>query len=317
MIRISFVFVLLSSSVAGAQMRYAGEGNLGFVSVGTQAFNGGPPGGFTVRFRPTWYVELATDDSQNATFHEYSLRFEAVEVTPEGRDDVGFRDLTMALDVDASELDMNPSGPAPGVFSIKPFSANSISIAGTYFNRSFESSFESNFSADSSTRRFNVDLTAEPDSIDLIDQVSGASVYRSRDIIEVEPFLSLTDPVVTITPFETMTLHPTAENIKAAAPARLIAGDSNVDGIFNSSDFVAVFRVGEYEDGIPANSTWRDGDWNGDQEFDTSDFVFAFRKGTYSATAVPVPEPSGVVAVLVGIVFSRFTNSFRKSRVVV
>lgn len=37
-------------------------------------------------------------------------------------------------------------------------------------------------------------------------------------------------------------------------------GDSNLDGEFSSADFVAVFAIGEYEDGIADNSTWGDGD---------------------------------------------------------
>ena len=58
-------------------------------------------------------------------------------------------------------------------------------------------------------------------------------------------------------------------------------GDSNLDGVFNSSDFVAVFKNGEYEDDTPGNSTWEEGDWNGDGDFNTSDFVKAFAAGTY------------------------------------
>ena len=41
-------------------------------------------------------------------------------------------------------------------------------------------------------------------------------------------------------------------------------GDSNLDGEFNSSDFVVVFNAGQYEDGVDGNSTWASGDWNGD-----------------------------------------------------
>ncbi|MEZ6116336.1 MAG: hypothetical protein R3C28_07155 [Pirellulaceae bacterium] len=40
-------------------------------------------------------------------------------------------------------------------------------------------------------------------------------------------------------------------------------GDANLDGEFNSSDLVAIFEVGEYEDTILNNSGWADGDWNG------------------------------------------------------
>ncbi|MCA9215413.1 MAG: tandem-95 repeat protein, partial [Planctomycetales bacterium] len=44
-------------------------------------------------------------------------------------------------------------------------------------------------------------------------------------------------------------------------------GDSNYDGVFDSGDLVLVMQAGEYEDGIPNNSTWEEGDWNGDGDF--------------------------------------------------
>lgn len=58
-------------------------------------------------------------------------------------------------------------------------------------------------------------------------------------------------------------------------------GDANLDGEFNSTDFVVVFDAGEYEDGIEVNSTWATGDWNGDGEFDSGDFISAFQDGGY------------------------------------
>lgn len=61
-----------------------------------------------------------------------------------------------------------------------------------------------------------------------------------------------------------------------------LPGDVNDDGTFNSADLVAIFQVGEYEDGIVNNSSFEDGDWNGDGEFDTSDLVFAFQLGIYT-----------------------------------
>ena len=72
-------------------------------------------------------------------------------------------------------------------------------------------------------------------------------------------------------------------------------GDSNLDGEFNSTDFVVVFTANEYEDGIPNNSGWAEGDWNGDGDFDSSDFVAAFTDGGYEMGIRPaavVPEPS-------------------------
>ena len=62
-------------------------------------------------------------------------------------------------------------------------------------------------------------------------------------------------------------------------------GDANVDGVFNSTDFVIVFQVGEYEDGIAGNSTWGDGDWTCDGDFTSSDLVAALQAGGYVAEA--------------------------------
>ena len=58
-------------------------------------------------------------------------------------------------------------------------------------------------------------------------------------------------------------------------------GDANLDGHFNSSDFVQVFQAGKYEDQIFANGSWAEGDWNCDGEFDTGDMILAFQTGGY------------------------------------
>ena len=97
-------------------------------------------------------------------------------------------------------------------------------------------------------------------------------------------------------------------------------GDSNLDGEFNSSDFVVVFTAGEYEDGVLGNSSWVTGDWDGDQEFNSSDFVAAFMDGGFEQGARPaaqaVPEPNAVVllcfAGLVGMATGR-RNLIRSS----
>ncbi|MFC1759297.1 lamin tail domain-containing protein, partial [Planctomycetota bacterium] len=67
-------------------------------------------------------------------------------------------------------------------------------------------------------------------------------------------------------------------------------GDSNLDGSFNSGDFVTVFRAGEYEDAIARNSGWAEGDWNCDGDFTSSDLVTAFTAGTYSENAIARPR---------------------------
>ena len=79
-------------------------------------------------------------------------------------------------------------------------------------------------------------------------------------------------------------------------------GDTNLDGEFSSSDFVAVFAAAKYETGQPAN--WSEGDWNGDGEFSSSDFVAAFSGGGYELgprDPAVVPEPSTLGLILNGL----------------
>ena len=82
-------------------------------------------------------------------------------------------------------------------------------------------------------------------------------------------------------------------------------GDANLDGDFNSTDFVQVFQAGEFEDEVRFNSTWATGDWDGDGDFTTSDFVVAFQDGGYEAGPKPlttaVPEPSSWLLAVLGI----------------
>ena len=72
-------------------------------------------------------------------------------------------------------------------------------------------------------------------------------------------------------------------------------GDANLDGEFNSGDFVEVFKAGKYEAGVAAS--WSEGDWNGDQVSDSGDFIVAFQDQGYEQGPRPgfaaVPEPSG------------------------
>ncbi|MCB0319549.1 MAG: S8 family serine peptidase [Bdellovibrionales bacterium] len=64
-------------------------------------------------------------------------------------------------------------------------------------------------------------------------------------------------------------------------------GDSNLDGVFDSSDFTFAFTAGEYEDETLGNSGWSEGDWNGDGDFDSSDLVVAFAAGGYNSGPLP------------------------------
>ena len=77
----------------------------------------------------------------------------------------------------------------------------------------------------------------------------------------------------------------TSLTIEITAPSDQVIGDSNGDGIFNSSDLVTIFQAGEYEDGVDDNSNFNEGDWNGDGDFDSSDLIFAFQLGNYHVPA--------------------------------
>ena len=83
-------------------------------------------------------------------------------------------------------------------------------------------------------------------------------------------------------------------------------GDSNLDGVFDSGDFVFAFQAGQYEDGVPSNSLWETGDWNGDGEFDSGDFVIAFQSEGFEKGPRPpfgaaaVPEPAAFVSLAIG-----------------
>ena len=63
-------------------------------------------------------------------------------------------------------------------------------------------------------------------------------------------------------------------------------GDSDLNGLFNSADFVLAFQAGKYEV-AGATATWVQGDWSGDQLFTSADFVAAFADGGYEAGPRP------------------------------
>ena len=80
-------------------------------------------------------------------------------------------------------------------------------------------------------------------------------------------------------------------------------GDANLDGEFNSGDFVNVFTAGKYE--TDELALWNEGDWNADERFDSSDFVGAFQGGGYEMgirqPVSTVPEPSSWLLAVFGI----------------
>ena len=92
-------------------------------------------------------------------------------------------------------------------------------------------------------------------------------------------------------------------------------GDSNLDGLFNSSDLVAVFSVGKFEQDVDAG--WADGDWTGDGRFNTGDFVAAFGDGGFEAgpraATQAVPEPASCGLLLLGGLLALGTVQARRA----
>ncbi len=81
-------------------------------------------------------------------------------------------------------------------------------------------------------------------------------------------------------------------------------GDADLNGEFNTGDFISVFQAGRFETGQEAG--WGEGDWNGDNLFNTTDFIAAFQDGGFeqgpraAVSAVPEPATAGLL-VLVGL----------------
>ncbi|MEZ6117074.1 MAG: FG-GAP-like repeat-containing protein [Pirellulaceae bacterium] len=63
---------------------------------------------------------------------------------------------------------------------------------------------------------------------------------------------------------------------------RFVADTTN-DGVFNSSDLVAVFQAGKFETAETADAS--QGDWNGDGVFNSADLVYVFQLNAYTYDA--------------------------------
>lgn len=59
------------------------------------------------------------------------------------------------------------------------------------------------------------------------------------------------------------------------------AGDANLNGVFDSQDFVLVMQAGAYDKPASAETTWEMGDWNCDGRFDSQDLIKAAQRGKY------------------------------------
>ena len=97
-------------------------------------------------------------------------------------------------------------------------------------------------------------------------------------------------------------------------------GDADLDGEFNSDDFVQVFQAGKYEREPILDShgdivnpvSWAEGDWNADGIFDSRDMVTAFVDGGYEleprTDVAAVPEPAAWTLLVIGFVLWLFSR---------
>lgn len=58
-------------------------------------------------------------------------------------------------------------------------------------------------------------------------------------------------------------------------------GDVNLDGRFNSQDFVSLFENGRFDNELRVILGWSGGDWNCDGKFDSDDLIVAFQDRPY------------------------------------
>lgn len=90
--------------------------------------------------------------------------------------------------------------------------------------------------------------------------------------------------------------------IKDPKFAHTYVGDADLNGEFQSGDFVKTFLAGKYETPQPAG--WEEGDWDGNGTFGSADFVAAFLDGGYELgprPAIAVPEPTSATILSVTI----------------
>ena len=93
------------------------------------------------------------------------------------------------------------------------------------------------------------------------------------------------------------------ELVTAPGGLNTYIGDANLDGEFNSNDFVRVFQAGKYEQ--TGDAGWAEGDWNVSGFFDSEDFVAAFTYSGYEqgprSGVAAVPEPASLLLLIIGL----------------
>ena len=82
----------------------------------------------------------------------------------------------------------------------------------------------------------------------------------------------------------------TYELLLREATVKTYFGDANLDGKFDTSDIVQIFKAAEFEDGIAGNSTWFEGDFNADGDFDAKDLELALRLGKYETRSAATAQ---------------------------
>ena len=134
---------------------------------------------------------------------------------------------------------------------------------------------------------FDQDEALTTADIDLLSQAVRRSIYDPRFDVNQDSALDLADHQSWVV------------DLKST-----VAGDANLDGVFDTEDLVNVFVKGKYAIGDEPTG-WAEGDWNGDWRFDSNDIVVAFVGGGFqpaSRTTHVVPEPTGGgLSLLLGI----------------
>lgn len=182
------------------------------------------------------------------------------------------------------------------------FDANTEYNQWTVFPDDFDPKIHGLTLVESSRGDFNANGVLDSEDVDWLAERIRPAVpgFGQSAWLERQGFWDLNDDGI----IDTNDHHHWVANLKGT-----YFGDSNLDGVFDSSDLVMVFQAGQYDDSVPMNSNWATGDWNGDSEFDSGDLVLAFQDGGFElgpgVELNPVSEPStfGILAVAsIGIV---------------